>query len=142
MRKLLPSIQVSRQFCCPGKKFKAFYTTGSSMLLVTVRWQSQDSPPPQTSLIQSMPTKSSPAPDNAPTPICELLSCNQKISPNPGFTTTLSVPISRAAWLQLSGKRDISSRSGDEKEEALPQPNPTGPTLTPHRSSSPWPPQV
>lgn len=24
MRKLLPSIQVSRQFCCPGKKFKVF----------------------------------------------------------------------------------------------------------------------
>lgn len=81
MRKLLPSIQGEKAVLLSWKEVQGFYTTGSSMFLVTVSWQSQDSLPPQNYVIQPTPTAPSPAPDSAPTPICELLSCTQGTSP-------------------------------------------------------------
>lgn len=78
MRKLLPSIRGEYAVLLLWEELKGFYATDSSMFLVTVSWQSQDSPLPQNS---RMPTASSPAPDNDPTAICELLLCNKEIPP-------------------------------------------------------------
>lgn len=79
MRKLLPSIRGEYAVLLLWEEVQGFYATDSCMFLVTVSWYSQDSPPPQNSL---MPTASCPGPDNDPTAICELL-CNKQISAPP-----------------------------------------------------------
>lgn len=84
-----------------------------SMFLVTVSWQSQGSSPPH---LQHQTIHLH--------PFVNYFRITKGPLPDTGFTTTLNAPISSAAWPQLSRKRDISSHSGDAKEEALPQPNP------------------